>query len=105
MKTLYGDLPLTEGEGHIVDYNLKTLKEKEIPFLRRKLGVVFQDFKLLSDRTINDNLLFVLKATGWTDKKEMATRLKVLNFHTSFLEENNSALLLQELYLITQNLF
>ena len=56
MKTLYGDLPLTEGEGHIVDFNLKTLKEKEIPFLRRKLGVVFQDFKLLPDRTINDNL-------------------------------------------------
>ena len=80
MKTLYGDLPLTEGEGHIVDYNLKTLKEKEIPFLRRKLGVVFQDFKLLSDRTINDNLLFVLKATGWKDKKEMTTRIEaVLN--------------------------
>ncbi|MEP5340492.1 MAG: ATP-binding cassette domain-containing protein [Algibacter sp.] len=76
MKTLYGDLPLTEGEGHIVDYNLKTLKEKEIPFLRRKLGVVFQDFKLLSDRTINDNLLFVLKATGWKDKAEMATRIE-----------------------------
>ena len=80
MKTLYGDLPLTKGEGHIVDYNLKTLKEKEIPFLRRKLGVVFQDFKLLSDRTINDNLLFVLKATGWKDKKEMTARIEdVLN--------------------------
>ncbi|MCL4122860.1 UNVERIFIED_CONTAM: hypothetical protein GTU68_047138 [Idotea baltica] len=78
MKTLYGDLPLTEGEGHIVDYNLKTLKEKEIPFLRRKLGVVFQDFKLLSDRTINDNLLFVLKATGWKDKKEMTTRIEAV---------------------------
>ena len=80
MKTLYGDLPLTEGEGHIVDYNLKTLKEKEIPFLRRKLGVVFQDFKLLTDRTVNDNLLFVLKATGWKDKKDMETRVEeVLN--------------------------
>ena len=76
MKTLYGDLPLTEGEGHIVDFNLKTLKEKEIPFLRRKLGVVFQDFKLLTDRTINDNLLFVLKATGWKDKTEMNTRVE-----------------------------
>ncbi len=75
MKTLYGDLPLTEGDGHIVDFNLKTLKEKEIPFLRRKLGVVFQDFKLLIDRTINDNLLFVLKATGWKDKDEMNTRV------------------------------
>ncbi|SFZ92694.1 cell division transport system ATP-binding protein [Flaviramulus basaltis] len=76
MKTLYGDLPLTEGEGHIVDFNLKTLKEKEIPFLRRKLGVVFQDFKLLTDRTINDNLLFVLKATGWKDKTEMNNRVE-----------------------------
>lgn len=80
MKTLYGDLPLTEGEGSIVDFNLKNLKEKEIPFLRRKLGVVFQDFKLLIDRTINDNLLFVLKATGWKDKKEMNIRIEeVLN--------------------------
>jgi cell division transport system ATP-binding protein len=76
MKTLYGDLPLKEGEGHIVDFDLKTLKEKEIPFLRRKLGVVFQDFKLLIDRTVNDNLLFVLKATGWKDKKEMDTRVQ-----------------------------
>lgn len=78
MKTLYGDLPLTQGEGHIVDYNLKTLKEKEIPFLRRKLGVVFQDFKLLSDRTIHDNLLFVLKATGWKDKTKMTTRIEAV---------------------------
>ncbi|WP_067148842.1 cell division ATP-binding protein FtsE [Pseudotamlana agarivorans] len=76
MKTLYGDLPLTKGDGHIVDFDLKTLKEKEIPFLRRKLGVVFQDFKLLTDRTINDNLTFVLKATGWKDKKEMAARVE-----------------------------
>lgn len=80
MKTLYGDLPLTEGEGHIVDFDLKHLKENEIPFLRRKLGVVFQDFKLLTDRTINDNLLFVLKATGWKDKTKMDTRVEeVLN--------------------------
>ena len=76
MKTLYGDLPLTEGEGHIVDFDLKNLKEKDIPFLRRKLGVVFQDFKLLSDRTINNNLLFVLKATGWKDKNKMNTRVE-----------------------------
>lgn len=71
MKTLYGDLPLTEGEGTIVDYNLRTLKEKDIPYLRRKLGVVFQDFKLLTDRNIKNNLLFVLKATGWKDQKAM----------------------------------
>ncbi len=76
MKTLYGDLPLTKGEGHIVDFNLNGLKEKDIPYLRRKLGVVFQDFKLLTDRTINDNLLFVLKATGWKDKQEMTTRIE-----------------------------
>lgn len=74
MKTLYGDLPLTIGEGHIVDYDLNNLKEKDIPFLRRKLGIVFQDFKLLPDRTINNNLLFVLKATGWKEKKEMDSR-------------------------------
>lgn len=75
MKTLYGDLPLTEGEGTIVDYNLRTLKEKDIPFLRRKLGVVFQDFKLLTDRNIKDNLLFVLKATGWKDQKAMEHKI------------------------------
>jgi len=75
MKTLYGDLPLTEGEGHIVDYNLRTLKEKDIPYLRRKLGVVFQDFKLLTDRNIKDNLLFVLKATGWKDQKGMDSKI------------------------------
>lgn len=74
LKTLYGDLQLTEGEGSIVNYNLRTLKEKEIPFLRRKLGIVFQDFKLLPDRTVNDNFSFVLKATGWKDKAEMNTR-------------------------------
>ncbi|WP_338356703.1 cell division ATP-binding protein FtsE [Yeosuana marina] len=80
MKILYGDLVLTEGEGHIVGFNLKGLKDKDIPFLRRKLGIVFQDFKLLSDRTVNDNLLFVLKATGWKDKNEMNTRVEeVLN--------------------------
>lgn len=76
MKTLYGDLPLTEGEGSIVDYDLRTLQEKDIPFLRRKLGVVFQDFKLLNDRNVNDNLLFVLKATGWTDPAAMDRKIE-----------------------------
>ncbi len=75
MKTLYGDLPLTEGEGTIVDYDLRTLKEKDIPFLRRKLGVVFQDFKLLNDRNVNENLLFVLKATGWKDRASMDSKI------------------------------
>ncbi|MFD0965063.1 cell division ATP-binding protein FtsE [Pseudofulvibacter geojedonensis] len=75
MKTLYADLPLKEGDGSIVGYNLATLKNKEIPHLRRKLGVVFQDFKLLSDRTIFNNLEFVLKATGWKNKAEMKMRI------------------------------
>lgn len=75
MKTLYGDLPLTKGSGSIVGYDLATLKEKEIPFLRRKLGVVFQDFKLLTDRTVYDNLLFVLKATEWNDKAKIDARI------------------------------
>ena len=75
MKTLYGDLPLKEGEGSIVDFDLATLKEADIPFLRRKIGIVFQDFKLLPDRTIKDNMLFVLKATGWTDNDEMQQKI------------------------------
>jgi len=76
MKTLYGDLPLKKGEGNIVDFNLKTLKEKDIPFLRRKLGIVFQDFKLLPDRNINNNLEFVLKATGWRDQSKMKAQIQ-----------------------------
>ena len=75
MKTLYGDLPLQKGEGHVGEFNLKTLKESDIPFLRRKLGIVFQDFKLLPDRNINQNMFFVLKATGWTDKAKMNTQV------------------------------
>lgn len=75
MKTLYGDLPLQKGEGNIVGYDLPTLKENDIPFLRRKLGVVFQDFKLLNDRTVSDNLNFVLKATGWTDKTAIENKI------------------------------
>lgn len=76
MKTLYGDLPLRKGEGQIVDFDLKTLREKDIPFLRRKLGIVFQDFKLLPDRTINKNLRFVLKATGWKDTAKMNVQIE-----------------------------
>lgn len=80
MQTLYGDLELTNGEGSIVDFDLRTLKENDIPFLRRKLGIVFQDFKLLNDRTVNRNLEFVLKATGWTDKQEINAQIEdVLN--------------------------
>ncbi len=75
MKTLYGELPLKQGEGNIVGFDLKTLKEKQIPFLRRKLGIVFQDFKLLLDRSVFDNLAFVLRATGWKDKIEIKTKI------------------------------
>ena len=76
LKTLYADLSLTEGEGSVVGYDLATLKESDIPYLRRKLGVVFQDFKLLPDRSIKDNLLFVLKATGWTEKDSMDAKIE-----------------------------
>lgn len=76
LKTLYADLALIEGEGRVVDYDLNTLKENDIPYLRRKLGVVFQDFKLLSDRNVKENLLFVLKATGWTAKEEMDVKIE-----------------------------
>lgn len=75
MKTLYADLPLQEGEGSIVGFDLIKLKENEIPYLRRKIGIVFQDFKLLNDRTVFDNLLFVLKATGWKNKEEIDEKI------------------------------
>ena len=75
LKVLYGDLLLDSGAGSIVGFDLLRLKEREIPKLRRKLGVVFQDFKLLPDRTIFDNLAFVLKATGWNDKAKIKMRV------------------------------
>lgn len=76
MKTLYADLPLKQGSGSVVDFDLKKLQEKDIPFLRRKLGIVFQDFKLLPDRNVNNNLRFVLKATGWTDASKMDSKIE-----------------------------
>jgi len=75
MKTLYGDLPLEKGTGSIVGFDLNTLKEKEIPFLRRKLGIVFQDFKLLNDRNIFENLKFVLRATGWKEEDKIKFKI------------------------------
>ncbi|WKK66161.1 cell division ATP-binding protein FtsE [Lutimonas zeaxanthinifaciens] len=75
MKTLYGDLPLQDGSGSIVGFDLKKLKEKEIPFLRRKIGIVFQDFQLLNDRSVHENLLFVLRATGWKGKNQMDAKI------------------------------
>ncbi|RYE27780.1 MAG: ATP-binding cassette domain-containing protein [Sphingobacteriaceae bacterium] len=76
LKILYGDLHLTNGEGHAGGFDLKTLANKNVPFLRRKLGIVFQDFQLLSDRTVEKNLEFVLKATGWKDKTKITERTR-----------------------------
>src|SRR6187549_938684 len=75
LKTLYGDLELREGEGWVVGHNLKGLTWKTVPFLRRNLGVVFQDFQLLTDRNVNNNLKFVLKSTGWKDEKLMDEKI------------------------------
>lgn len=74
MKTLYGELPLIEGDAVVAGFNLKRLKRKEIPFLRRKIGIIFQDFQLLMDRNVIQNLYFVLKATGWNKKEEIHKR-------------------------------
>lgn len=75
LKTLYGDLTLKEGEATVVGYNLSELDWKKVPYLRRNLGVVFQDFQLLTDRNVNENLKFVLRATGWKDNKLMDEKI------------------------------
>ena len=80
LKTLYGDLPLTQGEGKVVGFDLKKLTWKTMPNLRRRLGIVFQDFQLLSDRNVTENLVFALKSTGWTDNNKIQHRIdEVLN--------------------------
>jgi len=76
LKMLYGDIELVQGEATIAGFHLNHLKEKQVPYLRRKLGIVFQDFQLLTDRSVNSNLLFVLKATGWKDKDKMQKRVQ-----------------------------
>src|SRR5438552_1027129 len=75
LKTMYGDLRLKEGDGTVVGFNLREMDWKKVPFLRRNLGVVFQDFQLLTDRNVNDNLRFVLRATGWKDEKLMDEKI------------------------------
>ena len=75
MKTMYGELPIASGEAQILDYDIARLKRKQVPYLRRKLGVVFQDFQLLTDRNVEENLLFVLRATGWRDKNAMKSHV------------------------------
>ena len=75
MKTIYGELPVEGAEAAALDYDLLKLRRRDIPYLRRKVGVVFQDFQLLSDRNVEENLLFVLKATGWKDKRAMKSNI------------------------------
>lgn len=87
LRTLYADLPLREGEGYVAGHALAGIEQKEIPFLRRKLGIVFQDFQLLTDRSVEKNLKFVMEATGWKDKAKMDERVdEVLNLVDITLE-------------------
>ena len=76
LKTFYGELDIADGEAEVLGYNMRTIKRKYIPQLRRKLGIVFQDFQLLTDRTVYNNLEFVLKATGWKNKMEIKERIE-----------------------------
>jgi cell division transport system ATP-binding protein len=76
LKLLYAELPVIDGMVKVAGYDLKKIKSRDIPYLRRKLGIVFQDFQLLTDRSVNENLLFVMKATGWKDKRKMENRLQ-----------------------------
>ena len=75
MKVLYADLPLLQGEANVAGFDLRKMKKSKVPFLRRKLGIVFQDFQLLDDRSVAENLLFVLRATGWKDNTKMKNRV------------------------------
>lgn len=76
LKTIYAELPIASGEARVFEYNLTNIKYSQIPYLRRNLGIIFQDFQLLTDRTVKDNLDFVLKATGWKQKEEREERIK-----------------------------
>jgi len=90
IKTLNAEIPLEKGEGKVAGYNLADLKTRDIPFLRRKLGVVFQDFRLLSDRNVYENLTFVLKATDWKDEKEIADRVNTVLDMVSMTHKSKS---------------
>lgn len=103
LKTLYGELDVIDGEAEVLGYNMRSIKRKHIPQLRRKLGIVFQDFQLLTDRTVYNNLEFVLRATGWKTNRRYRIVLKkcfnwwecptkVINFRTNFPVANSSAL-------------
>ena len=71
MKTIYGALPIASGEAHVLEYDMTHIRRRKLPYLRRRIGIIFQDYRLLTDRSVEDNLLFVLAATGWKDKKLM----------------------------------
>ena len=76
MKTLYGALPVAKGEARVLDYDMTRIRRRKLPYLRRRLGIIFQDYKLLTDRSVEENLLFVLRATGWSDKKLMKAHVQ-----------------------------
>ena len=76
MKTLYGALPIASGEAQVLEYDMTKIRRHKLPYLRRRLGIIFQDYKLLTDRTVEENLLFVLSATGWKDKKLMKNHVQ-----------------------------
>lgn len=75
LKTIYADVPISDGEAHFGKFDLRRIKRCQIPYLRREMGIIFQDFRLMHDRTIEDNLSFVLRATGWSDKREISHRI------------------------------
>lgn len=76
MKTFYGALPIAEGEARVLDFDMTSIRRRKLPYLRRRLGIIFQDYKLLTDRSVEDNLLFVLSATGWKDRKLMREHVR-----------------------------
>ena len=76
MKTFYGALPIADGEARVLDYDMMRIRRRKLPYLRRRLGIIFQDYKLLTDRSVDENLLFVLRATGWKDKKLMKSHVQ-----------------------------
>jgi cell division transport system ATP-binding protein len=90
LKTLYADLEVKNGSAMVAGFNLRTLRTKEIPFLRRKLGIVFQDFQLLMDRTVAENLYFVMQATGWKNKKDMQRRMHEVLAKVNLETKSNS---------------
>lgn len=87
LKSLYCEIPIQQGEAQLLDYNLCKIKRKDIPYLRRKLGIVFQDFQLLTDRTAYKNLEFVLRATGWKKRSEINRRIEEVLFQVGMLDK------------------